>query len=243
MLSPVPSDGPRQGPVRLSEALADSWRYTADVSNILTRHRADFQHLVDLTVPAIRQATVYEDTRLATDYQYCPPSTDVPVAVRVRSNEHLIPYGREFVLRNSAPPGVRTEAQKITEDPDSARLYLYGFEDPFRAHIEAYVLVDCVRLREVFSQLDDPTRLGARVVRFDRDSLGLSIPVAALLKEGCVIGARFARPMVPSQSQVRALLAMRPEADCLLPHQRSHIELMLMRLLKVHVEYRIGDIL
>lgn len=101
-------------PVRLAEALEASWRYTEDVAAILTRHQADFQHLSDSEAAGIRQATQYEDTRLATDYQYSPPSADAPVAVRVRSNEYLIPYGSEFVLRNSAPAGVETEAQKIT---------------------------------------------------------------------------------------------------------------------------------
>lgn len=100
--------------------------------------------------------------------------------------------------------------------------------------------MDCVRLREIWAQLDGPTRLGARVVRFDRDSLGLSICVDALIRERCVIGARIARPMALSQG-LMMLLDTRPEARCLDRDQRSHIELMMMRLMKDHREYRIGD--
>lgn len=227
-------------PVRLEAAIEESYRYEREIEALVESYRPLWAHLFQPGKVKIARASKFEDTHLATDY-VCTVTDTSPLAVRLRSFDYLMLYGGEFVLRNSAPPGMPTEADKITTDPSSARLYFYAFENPLCDGVIQWVLVDCVKLRVVYAQSDGANRLAAHPVRFDAVSMGLALSIDALIHEGCVIAAHIARPAFTRQSKVRALLATRSEMDGIDPANYSRIELLLMHLMKETREYRAGD--
>ena len=176
----------------------------------------------------LQQGTFYEDTRLATDYRGSMLPDDLRLAVRVRSFSHLHRFGNEFVLRDTAPFGVPTEADKVLTDPRTAQIYLYAFTDLTGARFAQYILVDLPALRRTW-QGPERDLLRPQEIRFPDGGRALSLPVDALQESGGVIAARLAERTFDRQREARAALetlgpylrmaeADRPRAEMLLMH-------------------------
>lgn len=222
-------------------ALEESWAHRDLVADVLARHQAQWSHLVVPTPIRLEQASREADVKLATDYQCISPGFILPVAFRERSFEYLGRFGREFVLRASAPEPHRTEAEKILTDPDTARLYLYAFLDPTGTQFTQYLLVDLVRLRQVWAQPGADALLGAKEVRFRDGELGFALSVDRLANNSCLLAARLATRAVPSQRLARDVLSGTPAYEHLHADDRSRAEILIMNLLFRTTDYRIGD--
>lgn len=227
--------------IRFQLAFEASWAHHDLVEDVLARHHRQWAHLV---VPApihLEQASRDADVKLATDYQCISPGFILPIAFRERSFEYLGRYGQEFVLRASAPEPHMTEAHKILTDPDTARLYLYAFLDPTGSHFAQYLLVDLVRLRQVWAQPDAATILGGKEVRFRDGELGFALSVTGLANNSCLLAAHLATRAVPTQRLAREVLAAAPAYQHLHADDRSRAEILMMNLLFRTTDYRIGD--
>ncbi len=139
------------------EAINASWAYDDLINDVLQLHRVDVQHLLQPPRISITRAPHHDDVRKATDYLGTLGRSGLRLAVRVRSFGHLGRYGGEFVMRDNAPDGTPTEADKILTDPTSANLYLYAFTDIVGNRFAQYLLVDLIRLRAVWAD-DAPLR-------------------------------------------------------------------------------------
>lgn len=219
------------------EAINASWAYDHLISQVLEAHRGDIEHLLETPRVTLDRASHLDDTRKATDYVGGLQQSGLRLAVRVRAFEYLGRYGHEFVLRDNAPAGLATEADKILTDPTSANLYLYAFTDIVGERFAQYVLVDLVRLRAVWTA--DRRRLGAQRITFSPAESGLVIGVDQLRAAGCVIGGVLAERTLVSQHQARAVLQGLDTYAAIDPEQRSRVEILLMKTL-FHPGVRIG---
>jgi hypothetical protein len=229
----------------LVEAISASWAFEGLVRETLERHRPLWEHLAIPPAEALglEQATFRQDTQLATDYVCAITPAIVPVAVRVRSFHHLGQYGSEFVLRDSAPPTIATEAQKVLTNPKTAQLYLYAFSDATGTAFAQYLLVDLTRLRSAWATPHGQESLDARQVRFSAHEAGLALPVTGLIETGCLLAARLAHRTLRTQRQARAILQTTTAYEALQPQDRTRVEILLMQLLFTTVEFRHGDLL
>ena len=227
----------------IAEAISASWAYEDLVREALERHRPLWEHLA---MPpneslGLQQATFLEDTKLATDYVCALHATIVPVAVRVRAFHLLGQYGGEFVLRDSAPPTIQTEAEKVLTNPSTAKLYLYAFSDATGTAFSQYLLVDLTQLRSAWTTAQGKAALNSRQVRFSASEKGLAIPVTGLIATECLLAGRLARRTIRSQRQARTILEGTTAYGALQPEDRSRVEVLLMQLLFTTVEFRRGD--
>ena len=222
--------------VRL-ESINASWAYDHLISQVLEAHRGDIEHLLQPPRVTLDRASHLDDTRKATDYVGGLQQSGLRLAVRVRAFEYLGRYGHEFVLRDNAPAGLATEADKILRDPTSANLYLYAFTVIVGERFAQYLLVDLVRLRAVWAS--DRTRLGAQRITFSPTESGLVLGVDQLRAADCVIGGVLAERTLVSQHQARAALQGLDTYSAIDPDQRSRVEILLMKTL-FHPAVRIG---
>ena len=220
------------------EAINASWAYEELIKEVLRTHRNDIQRLIEPNV-AVGQASPEDDLRKATDYYAAIQVTGLRLAVRVRSFQHLGPYGNELVFRDTAPPGFPTEADKILTDPESANFYLYAFTDIVGLRFAQYILVDLERLRSAWA--DDGARgiLEPRRVCFSPNEAGLTIRVDGLRELGCIVGAAMAAHTFTSRTQTRAVLEGIDSYAAMGDHDRSRVEILLMKLM-FHTGERIG---
>ena len=209
------------------EALEASWRYTDLVDEVLSRHGIDLAPLCGPHTFTVGRASPFQDLLQATDYQASPVCRDLGVAVRVRSFRHLRRYGREFVLRDTAPEGIATEAEKILTNPDTADIYLYAFTDPTGTKFAQYLLVDLHQLRKVWVERPHIRDRATNVVF--PDGKGLSIQLDVLLESDCIIAAEIAEWSFPRQREAQATLELLDAYQQLGDRDRTRMELLLMR--------------
>ncbi len=220
----------------LQEALSASWHYTDLVNEVLDLHRADLAKLCGPHSFDVQQASVFDDLRRATDYRAIPRCQDLDVAVRVRSFKHLQRFGREFVLRDHAPAGFPTEADKILSDLTTASVYLYAFADATGQNFAQYALVDLPHLRDLWAT-DEQFRSHSSPVSFP-DGKGLTIPLDTLIDHDCVIAAELATWNFPRQRDARATLETLERYKLLPEDQRVGMEILLMQASYGTTQYR-----
>ena len=220
----------------LQEALSASWHYTDLVNEVLDLHRDDLTHLCGPHSVDVEQATVFDDRRLATDYRAAPRFHDLGVAVRVRSFSHLHRFGQEFVLRDTAPAGFPTEADKILTNSETASVYIYAFADATGTKFAQYAVIDLPRLRNIWAS-DEYFRSQASPVFFP-DGKGLAFAVTDLMEAGCVIAADLAIWNFPRQREARATLETFDRYKLLPEDQRVGMEILLMQASYGTTQYR-----
>lgn len=102
----------------------------------------------------LRESTLAEDRKQATDYVFETPDDagKLTVAVRMRRLSNTGCH-RDLTIRMSRRSGARTEAHKIAAG--FGDLYLYGWIDDSVGMLREYVLVDLHRFRSA-GLLDNP---------------------------------------------------------------------------------------
>lgn len=221
--------GPRPARSSFAARLEGSWLWDTQVRQVLAEVPALAARMADQPVRvSLVRADPDSDLNRATDYLavYEYPAS---LGLRVRSWEHLARFGGEFVLRDSAPAGQRTEAEKILNDESTAQFYLYAFADPTRTRFLQWTLVHCTVLRRWWGTPHLRESLQARPVNFAPGQRGLAFPIPALQRAGAVIRALLVTPTYYNVDAVKAQLSGNPVFEGLDPWKQHDLAMLFLR--------------
>lgn len=168
------------------------------------------------------------DLHRATDY-FAVYQYPTPLGLRVRSWGHLARFSGEFVLRDSAPAGQRTEADKILHDDASAQFYLYAFADPGATRFLQWTLVNCVELRRRWGTPQLRDSLQARPVTFAPGRRGLAFPITALQRAGVVVRALLVTPTYYNLDAVKVHLSGNRVFEGLDPWEQHELAMLFLQ--------------
>ncbi|MGV1005151.1 MAG: hypothetical protein ACOYEV_10410 [Candidatus Nanopelagicales bacterium] len=155
---------------------------------------------------SLKRASMESDLRQATDYDVQIRVASAGWAIRVRRHRYLRPFGDHIILRADRTDGHPSEADKILHDPDSAARYLAAWASPDDTGFSQWIACDLDRLRRVYADPERRQLLSPSLVSLAGSSVGLKLPIKALIAQRVVIRAVLATRSFASKREAREFL-------------------------------------